>query len=176
MTSFEEKHCHTASDYATILFYWYCEPHPELMDEMLAWLSNSGLADKPGYDVLRVAGVVKALEELDPSRAPIWRLNYPYLFRRIDEALKQPKDFNGWSDFLVCQWFILRRDELIVQLLERAGQWGERCKYTAGLISQTAKSHGPFRHAAERLRVVPIVQVLNEVQMGAGVGQVQKVQ
>ena len=36
--------------------------------------------------------------------------------------------------------------------------------------------HGPFRYHAERLRVVPIVQVLNEVQMGAGIGKVEKVQ
>lgn len=157
-------HCRTASDYATLIFYWAFEPHPELMDEMLAFIVNSGMIDKPGYEALRVAGVVTALQELNPERGRIWEQNYPYLFQRINEAMRMPDDFNGWSDFLVCKWFILRKDEQILQLLDRAGQWGEKCKYTAQLISNTAKSHGPFRYRAEQLRVVPKVELVSGVQ------------
>ena len=146
----------TQSEYATLIFYWASEPHPERADEMLACLAASGMADSP-ETVLRAAGAVLALAELQPARAPIWRIDYPELHRRIDWALKQPKEFDGWADFLVVQWMILRRDDLIRQLLDRAGAWGERDKYTAALISKTCEKHGPFRFACERLKVPTLV-------------------
>jgi hypothetical protein len=155
----------THAEYATLIFYWYAEPANDRMDQILSFLSSSGLADKPGYDVLRVAAAVQAFEELDPTRAPIWRMNYPYLYKRIDEALRMPKEFNGWADYLVVKWMILRQDKLIIQLLERAGRWGEQDKYTAELITKTAKGHGPFRWHAERLRVVPVIEVLHPVNV-----------
>ena len=97
MTSFEEKHCHTSSDYATIIFYWYCEPHPELMDEMLSFIVNSGMVDRQGYEALRVAGVVTALQELNPERGRIWEQNYPYLFQRINEAMRMHGSRMRWT-------------------------------------------------------------------------------
>jgi hypothetical protein len=147
----------TQGEYATLIFYWAYEPHPERADEMLAFLAASGLADSP-ESVLRVAGAIDALEELQPARCLIWRVDYPDLYRKIQAALQMPLEFHGWADFLVVQWMILRRDDLIRQLLERAGAWGERDKYTAALISSTAEKHGPFRFACERLKIPVLIE------------------
>jgi hypothetical protein len=126
------------------------------MNELLAFVAASGQADQPKSS-LRAAGAVLAFEELAPTWAPVWRQDFPGLYRKIELAMALPKEFHGWADFLVVQWFILRRDDLMLQLLERAGAWGERDDYTAKLISQTAEKHGPFRHAAERLKLVTLV-------------------
>ena len=150
----------TQSEYATLIFYWASEPHPERADEMLACLAASGMADSAETG-LRAAGAVLALEELQPARAPIWRLNHTELYRRIEAATMLEKEFHGWADFLVVQWMILRKDDLIRQLLDRAGAWGERDKYTAALISATCEKHGPFRFACERLKIPVLVQAVN---------------
>ena len=150
----------TQSEYATLIFYWASEPHPERADEMLACLAASGMADSP-ETVLRALGAVDALEELQPVRCLIWRMDYPELYRKILAACKLPDDFHGWADFMVVQWMILRRDDLIRQLLDRAGAWGERDKYTAALISKTCENHGPFRYACERLKIPVLVQAVS---------------
>jgi hypothetical protein len=126
------------------------------MDEILSTLAEAWWA-KTSERVLPMAGTVLALEELDPARKPIWRQNYPELYRTIKMALAIPKDNPFWADFLIAQWFILRRDEIMLQLLERAGAWGERDEYTVAMINTTCRYHGPFRHAAERLKVVPLL-------------------
>jgi hypothetical protein len=146
----------TQGEYSTLIFYWAGEPHPERMDEILSTLAESGWARAPER-VLPMAGTVLALEELDPVRKSIWRRNYPELYRTIERALATPKDNPFWTDFLIAQWFILRRDELMLQILDRAGAWGERDDYTVEMINTTCRYHGPFRHAAERLKLVTLV-------------------
>jgi hypothetical protein len=150
----------TESECATLIFYWAAEPHPELMDAMLACISRSEQAQQLGT-VLRAAGAVLAFEQLDPARAPIWRQNYPDLYRHIEEGMKLPVEFHGWCDYMVVQWMILRRDEIMMQLLERAGAWGEKDKYTAKAITKYAREHGPFRAAAERLKIPTLVQTVD---------------
>ncbi len=147
----------TTSEYATLVFYWAAEPHPERMTEMLACIAASEQAERT-ETVLRAAGAIMAFEELDPERCLIWRIDYPDLYRKIREGLQLPLDFFGWADFLVVQWMILRRDDIMRQLLDRAGAWGEKDKYTAALITKTAKNHGPFRFAAERLKIPVLIE------------------
>jgi hypothetical protein len=146
----------TQSEYATLIFYWAFEPHPERIDEILSTLAGAYWSRDPKRE-LPMAGTVLALEQLDPARASIWRRNYPNLYQRIERAMALPKETPFWTDFLIAQWFILRRDDLMLQLLERAGAWGERDDYTVDQINATCKYHGPFRHAAERLKLVTLV-------------------
>jgi hypothetical protein len=146
----------TPNEYATLIFYWSAEPHPELLDDMMAYLNQAGQPDI--IQAMRAAGAVLAFEELNPSRVPIWRQNYPDLYKNVDHALKSPQEFLCWADFLAVKWMILRHDDIMRQLLDRAGRWGERDKYTAKLINRMCISHGPFRYAAERLKIPVLVQ------------------
>ena len=107
-----------------------------------------------------MAAAVLAFEELEPFKKPIWRANHPELYRAIERALKLPQENPFWSDFLLAQWFILRRDEFILQILERAGRWGEKDSYTVAMINQACQNHGGFRSAAERLKL-PVTVVLD---------------
>jgi hypothetical protein len=141
-----------ASEYATLVFYWFWEPHPERMDEILSMFENS-CGSQTEKRILPMVGAVLAFEELEPFKKPIWRANHPDLYRAIEKAMQRPKDDKFWSDFLLAQWFILRRDDLILQILERAGRWGEKDSYTVAMINQACQNHGGFRAAAERLKL-----------------------
>lgn len=147
----------TPNEYATLIFYWASEPHPELLDEMVACIAASGQAYQP-ETVMRALGAVMAFEELNPERVPIWRQTYPDLYDKLASAYLMPLEFHGWADFLVVKWMILRHDDIMRQLLDRAGRWGERDKYTAELVNRMCISHGPFRYAAERLKIPVLVQ------------------
>ena len=61
----------TQSEYATLIFYWASEPHPERADEMLACLAASGMADSPEtVDPLeRIAAALEGIPDVGRSLA-----------------------------------------------------------------------------------------------------------
>lgn len=142
----------THGEFSTLVMYWRHYPAPERLDEMLAFAEKEDWAKHPERQ-LPLSGIVLAFERLYPDMKQTWRAKYPVLYGRITEALKLPKSLEFWSDFLLSGWFILRRDEFILEILERAGPDGRRCRYTAAMINQAAQNFIPFRKAAERLRL-----------------------
>jgi hypothetical protein len=148
----------TDSEYATLIFYWAYEPKPERMDEMLSFLANSVSVEWIPARLAAMCGVVLALETLSPGRAPIWRLNHAALYATIERCMESLRETRFWTDFLVAQWFILRQDSIMKQLLERAGAWGEKDQYTVDRINGACAENGPFRYAAERNRLPVLVQ------------------
>lgn len=146
----------TKDEYATLIFYWHWEPHPERIQEMLSTLATAPWAREPKR-ALPLAGAVLALEQLEPFQCGFWRRDHPSLYAEIKRTVNMPLDRVEWSDFLLVQWLILRRDDLILQILERAGPHGERCKYTVEMINRACQEHTGFRKAAERLKLPVLV-------------------
>lgn len=149
----------TQNEFSTLVMYWRHYPHPEKLDEMLSFAEKEDWAKVPERQ-LPLAGIVLALEALYPDSKQTWRAKYPVLYWRVEAAVKLPLSVVFWSDYLLSQWFILRRDVLLQQILDRAGRDGRKCEYTAAMINQACQAFIPFRKAAERLRM-PVGVVLS---------------
>jgi len=117
-------------EYATLIYYWAGEEHEgTVIDGVIATLANCSWAKTPQRE-LAVAGAVSAFCTLYPDRKEGWKRAYPELFARVSHAIGKPKMLPGWNDFLIAQWFVLRRVrregiDIIDLLLDRVAEGGE---------------------------------------------------
>jgi hypothetical protein len=143
-------------EYATKIYYWAGEEHEgEEIDGVIGTLANCSWAGTTPRTLPR-AGTVMAFCELYPDREAGWQAAYPELFRSVARSMQSPKSDERWNDFLIAQWFVLRRAhkeeglDIIDRLLDRVLESGAVGYDARRACEVCARQCKPFLIALQR--------------------------
>jgi len=141
----------TPNDYAYLVYYWYGEPHPERIPEILATFRDCTWAHRPGRD-LPMAGALLGFETLYPDKKETWRSEFPAVYRFAERATQTDKQSPAWNDYYIAQWFITRDDKCLDSLLDRVAEGGEVGFETRLSLENWSERCAPFRVNLERAK------------------------
>jgi hypothetical protein len=139
----------TVDEYATLIYYWHGDPHPERIEEMLSLL-ESGVARTMLGRKLAAAGTVLALETMYPDRKQVWRQNHSDLYASIERAITDSTGPQEWADFHLAQWFITHELKPIDEILDCIAEGGEAGWYGRQVLHTASEKCIPFRYALEK--------------------------
>jgi hypothetical protein len=140
----------TVDEYATLIYYWHGDPHPEKIDEVFAFLAGWAALDPSPGRQMAIAGVVLALETRHPDNKPVWRQSFPDLYREIDRAVSHSTGRAEWADFHIAQWFITHDLKCVDEILDCIADGGETSQYARHALSTAAEKCVPFRYALKK--------------------------
>jgi hypothetical protein len=134
------------NEYATLVYYWRSEPHPERIPEILTAFRDCSWAHVPPRD-LPMAGALLAFETLYPDLKQTWRAEFPAVYRFAARATRTDKDADAWNDYHIAQWFLTRDLACLDAVLDRVASGGEVGYAARRTLESWAERCIPFRRA-----------------------------
>lgn len=140
----------TQNEYATLIYYWHGDPHPERMTELLAHLELAELGSLT--QSFGQAGQVLGFETLYPDQIATWRESYPELYKRLDRILEAPKSKSEWAALYLGTWFVTHQIKCLDLILDRVADGGEQGHYASRVLSIWCEKCAPLRHALQKAK------------------------
>lgn len=140
----------TANEYATLIYYWHGDPHPERMTEILSYLESAELGSLT--QSFGQAGQVLGFETLYPNEIPVWREAHSELYRRLDRITDSAKSRPEWAALYLGTWFITHQVKCLDLILDRVADGGECGHYASRVLSIWSEKSAPLRYALERAK------------------------
>ncbi len=149
----------TADEFATMIYWWHGAPqdgsspeNPNRIKELLSAMETGPARAVDDVTGCRNAGIVTALEAAYPSSMKGWRQTHPDLALGVDRALEFLQKEPEWVGFLIAQWLINHKPELIDQMLDMIADGGDRGRYARYAVDKSAGQCVPFLRALRRAR------------------------
>jgi hypothetical protein len=124
-------------------------PNPENAPSLLDSLSRSKGMGAHSTD-LPTCGAALALFELRPDLISTPQFG-PLYIQAQDICFKAERDRPGWNDFHMVQWFILRRDETVVELARRSRLPGMIGSSATWMMNSVSSQMPAFKTVVERI-------------------------
>lgn len=125
-------------------------PQPLEVAEYLAFVQESRALDDAAMQ-LPVCGSLLAFCLRHPELEPEWKAEFKDVFDKVNAVMAFADSTRpGWNDFYMVQWFILRTDDIVSELVQRAklpGQAGGTCTW---MLNSVAGQDSAFKDALER--------------------------
>lgn len=139
----------TQNEYATLVYYWRGEPHPERIPEILTCFRDCSWAHVPPRD-LPMAGALLGFETLYPDLKQAWRAAWPEVYAWAARATRTDKQAPAWNDYHVARWFVTRDLACIDSLLDRVADGGDVGFEARRCLAAWSNRCIPFRRAVDR--------------------------